>query len=174
VSESFNGIYDRIPDQTAVKDDIVFFKRRAQKSTENAPPTPKRRFSDEFDSSVSVVAAGITLKGEISGADSLEIFGFVDGNVAVRGLCRIGEAGRVLGRISAHHVIVEGNVEGKISARQRIELRAHAKVQAEISAESVAMAEGAFFDGRIHMRNGGAQMAFQEKRRVGADEPGAR
>ena len=153
---------------------MVFFKRRSRTSAENAQPTPKRRFTDEFDSPASVVAAGITLQGEISGSDSLEIYGFVDGNVAVRGLCHVGETGRVQGRISAHHVIIEGNVEGKISARQRIELRARAKVQAEISAESVAMAEGAFFDGRIHMRNGGTQTAFQEKRRGGTDDTRAR
>jgi cytoskeletal protein CcmA (bactofilin family) len=118
------------------------------------------------------LAEKIRLRGEISGFDSISIDGHIDGNVAVRGHCQVGESGYVKGRISAHHVIMSGRLEGKISARQRVELRSKAQVRADISAESVAIAEGAFFDGRIHMRSDSAQTSFTEKRRLAkpADE----
>jgi cytoskeletal protein CcmA (bactofilin family) len=147
----------------------VFWKRRAEVENAPKPACPKRRFTDEVGAAASVVGKGISLKGEITGSDSLEIAGFVDGNVTVRGYCLVHENGRVQGRISAHHVIVEGRVDGKIAARKRTELRSRAHVCADVKAESVAMAEGAFFDGRIQMREGGSQTSFQEKRRCRND-----
>ena len=76
------------------------------------------------------------------------------------------EPAALKGRISASYLIVEGRVEGKLSARRRAELRATAHVEAEVHAEGVAIAEGCFFDGRIHMQGsrGSVQQSFQEKR----------
>jgi cytoskeletal protein CcmA (bactofilin family) len=115
-----------------------------------------------------ILGSGLRLVGEIRGGDSIEIAGTVEGRVATKGLCRIRATGRVQGRLSAAFVVAEGHVEGRISARRKVELRATAHVNGDIHAQGVAMAEGAYFDGRIHMTGsgeGGSQESFQEKRR---------
>ncbi|MBN2370038.1 MAG: polymer-forming cytoskeletal protein [Vicinamibacteria bacterium] len=145
----------------------MFWRRRRESEEQPAAPAPSRRFTDTLGDPTSVLAENVKLRGEITGFDSIAIDGSMDGNVAVRGYCHVRESGRVQGRVTAHHVIVSGRLEGKISARQRVELRSKAHVRADISAESVAIAEGAFFDGRIQMRTNSGKTSFFEKRRAG-------
>jgi cytoskeletal protein CcmA (bactofilin family) len=131
-----------------------------------APP-PERRFTDRVAQAVTILGPTLRLVGDIQSADSMEIAGSVEGKVSSKGLCHLRETGQISGRLSGTYVIVEGKVEGRISARKKAELRGKAHVQADIHAETVAIADGCFFDGRIHMRGsgGGAQHAFEEKRR---------
>jgi cytoskeletal protein CcmA (bactofilin family) len=57
---------------------------------------------------------------------------------------------RIKGDVSANELVIEGEVEGRISA-SRVELRSSAKVQGEISAPSVIIEEGASFVGSVRM-----------------------
>ena len=145
----------------------MFWKKRASLvPPPPAEPQPERRFTDGLRTPATVIARGIRLTGELQGNDSVEIGGEVDGQIAIKGLCHVRQTGTVKGRISASYLIVEGRVEGKLSARRRAELRGTAHVEAEVHAEGVAIAEGCFFDGRIHMQGsrGSVQQSFQEKR----------
>lgn len=150
----------------------MFWKKRPAPPppTPAAPPAPppERRFTDRMAEPETVLGPGLRLVGEIRGGDSMEIGGTVEGRVATKGLCRIRATGRVQGRLSAAFVVAEGHIEGRISARRKVELRSTARVKGDIEAQGVAMAEGTYFDGRIHMAGGedGAQESFQEKRRA--------
>ena len=68
--------------------------------------------------------------------------------------------------VIARGIRLTGELQGNVSARRRAELRGTAHVEAEVHAEGVAIAEGCFFDGRIHMQGsrGSVQQSFQEKR----------
>jgi cytoskeletal protein CcmA (bactofilin family) len=145
----------------------MFWKKRAPVPPLPAPePQPERRFTDRLRTPATVIARGIRLTGELHGQDSVEIGGEVEGNIAIKGLCHMSPSGRLRGRVSATYLIVEGRVEGKMSARHHAELRATAHVEADVHAAGVAIAEGCFFDGRIHMQGspGEVQQSFQEKR----------
>jgi cytoskeletal protein CcmA (bactofilin family) len=150
----------------------MFWKKRPapQPPTPAQPPAPppERRFTDRMSEPETIIGPGLRLVGEIRGADSIEIAGSVEGRVATKALCRIRATGRLLGRLSAAFVVAEGHVEGRISARRKVELRGTAHVKGDVHAQGVAIAEGTYFDGRIHMTGGedGAQESFQEKRRA--------
>ena len=151
----------------------MFWKKRAPIAPPPpAEPQPERRFTDRLRTPATVIARGIRLTGELHGHDSVEIGGEVEGTIAIKGLCHLRPASAVKGRISASHLIVEGRVEGRLSARHRAELRATAHVEADVRAEGVAIAEGCFFDGRIHMQGGQGtvQQSFLEKRGPGLPE----
>ena len=144
----------------------MFWKKRTAAS---APPVPSRRFTDGVARPETVLGASMRLVGEIQGADSVRVAGALEGKVSIRGLCHVGEGGRIVGRVTATHVVVEGHVEGKLHARRKIELRATSKVEADLHAHAVAIADGCHFDGRIRMEGGDqdspGQQSFQEKRR---------
>jgi cytoskeletal protein CcmA (bactofilin family) len=151
----------------------MFWKKRASLvPPPPAEPQPERRFTDRLSTPATVIARGIRFTGELSGHDSVEIGGEVDGKIAIKGFCHLRPTGTVKGRIDASYLIVEGRVEGELSARRRAELRATAHVEADVHAEGVAIAEGCFFDGRIHMQGsrGSVQQSFQEKRVLGTPE----
>jgi len=131
-------------------------------------PPPERRFTDRLQEVETVIARGIQIVGDVEGSDSVEVAGQILGDVTTRGLCRVREGGTLKGHLSAAYAVIEGHLEGKIAVRRKAELGHAAHVEANIRAKGVAMAEGCFFEGRIHMQGGkarGSHHSFQEKRR---------
>ena len=124
-----------------------------------------RRFTDQTSTSSTVIGRGIHVEGEITGSAPIEVWGSIEGKAGTEGLFWVREGGKVDGEIAATNIVVEGEVEGTISARDKAELRSNCKVQGDLSAKTVAIAEGSFFEGRVHMGGGGAQQIFKEKRR---------
>lgn len=140
--------------------------RKQQAAPPPAPqPAPVRRFTDQHEQAT-IILAGLRIEGDIEGEDSVEIGGALKGNVRVGGLCRVREKGRVEGSIRARQVLIEGEVDGKdVKARERLELRSHARVMADLEAASVALAEGCEFHGQIKMTGArGGATTFTEKR----------
>jgi len=123
-----------------------------------------RRFSDPHEPKTSV-PEGLTIRGEVSGSESVELLGTLVGPLTTEGFCHIHESGSLRGRLSATDVVVEGELEGDIVARGKVELGANARVKADIRAQAIAIADGCFFDGQIHMEGGDERVRFQEKRR---------
>jgi cytoskeletal protein CcmA (bactofilin family) len=110
----------------------------------------------------------LQIRGTLTGSDSVEIGGTFDGPITVEGMCHVLEGGRVNGTITATDVVVGGEVDGHVTARGRLEMLAHARVLADVVATTVAIAEGCFIEGRIHMRGAhetDRPTAFKEKRK---------
>jgi cytoskeletal protein CcmA (bactofilin family) len=134
--------------------------------TSDPPASPARRFTDAASGDVTVIPAGLSVEGELSCGESLEVAGRVRGQVDVVGLCHIHSNAWVVGEITAGDVVVEGELEGPLTARGRVELRPTARVRGDIEAGSVALADGCYFEGRIHMVGGPRVQptSFHEKR----------
>jgi cytoskeletal protein CcmA (bactofilin family) len=80
----------------------------------------------------------------------------------------------VAGDITATNIVVDGEVSGRVLVAQKVEIGSAARVRAHVRARVVAIAEGAFFDGQVHMegRPGPAAPAtFREKRRGRRHDP---
>jgi cytoskeletal protein CcmA (bactofilin family) len=140
-------------------------------STSEPPEIPARRFTDAASGNVTVIPAGLSVEGELSCGESLEVAGRVRGQVDVLGLCHIHANAWVVGEVTAGDAVVEGELEGPLTARGRVELRPTARVRGDIEADSVAMADGCYFEGHIHMAGGprAQPTSFHEKR---APRPG--
>ncbi len=106
-----------------------------------------------------VIGKGIHIRGELTGSAPIEVWGSLEGVTGTEGRFWVREGGRVGGEIAAAEVIVEGQVEGKISAEHKVELRPTCKVEGDVVAKRVAIAEGAIFDGRIRMSGAGKPKA---------------
>jgi len=142
----------------------VFRKPEAPEPT----PPPARRFTDR-QGDATVILPGLAIDGDIEGEDSVDIAGRVHGNVRIGGLCRVRETGRVEGDIRARQVLIEGEVEGRrITAAEKLELGARARVRADLEAGTVALADGCRFHGSVRMGGEGGAVTFTEKR---AGEP---
>ena len=99
----------------------------------------------------SVLGAGISWQGQISGTGGIRIDGAYDGEIALRGLVVIGEAGRVTcEHIRAATVVVAGSVKGDITAR-RVEITRTGRVWGNVVTTSLSTEEGAFLKGEITM-----------------------
>ena len=125
-----------------------------------------RRMTDQAGTSSTVIGKGIHVKGEITGSAPIEVWGSIEGKAGTEGLFWVREGGEVGGEIAATNIVVEGRVDGTISAKEKAELRSNCKVEGDLTAKTVAIAEGSFFEGKVHMGGSKSQISFKEKRKV--------
>jgi cytoskeletal protein CcmA (bactofilin family) len=101
---------------------------------------------------MTTIGPTVSILGEITSHEDLAIEGHVDGLVTLRsGTLSIGPRARVEGTIRCPRVIVAGTVKAGIAASERIELRATATVEGNLSSIQIVMAEGAHFNGGVDM-----------------------
>jgi len=104
------------------------------------------------------ISKGITLRGEVSGADSLHVEGTVEGTICVPGQrVTVGREGRVIAPhsagsvpcIRAREIVILGAVTGNIEAEDRVDMRAEGSLTGDVSTRRVSIEDGAYFRGGI-------------------------
>jgi len=99
-----------------------------------------------------VLSPSIVLRGEVSGDEDLVIEGRVEGKIMLRqNVVTVGAKGRVAAEIQARAVLVDGEVEGNMSAEEQVVLRKTSRVRGDIVAPRVTIDDGARFKGSIDM-----------------------
>ena len=102
------------------------------------------------------IGKSVVIKGELSGSEDLTIEGQVEGKIELRqNVLTIGPNGRIKAQVSAKIVIVQGEVQGNISATERVDIRDNGSVDGDLSSPRVAIADGAHFRGSIDMQKAG-------------------
>jgi cytoskeletal protein CcmA (bactofilin family) len=109
----------------------------------------------------SVLGPTLYFKGELSADEDLLIQGRVEGSVTHTQRLTVGPQGTVKANIKAQLIVVEGTVEGDLTAEKSIFVKETAKVCGNIAAPTVSILEGACFSGNIDMgaKNPGVQRA---------------
>ncbi|MHB8499422.1 MAG: bactofilin family protein [Candidatus Acidiferrales bacterium] len=96
------------------------------------------------------ISQGIKIKGEVTGSEDLFVDGQVDGKLSLtNGSLTIGPNGHVKADVSAREVIVRGKVEGKVSARDKVQLWSTGQVIGEVQTDRLAIEDGAMLRGRV-------------------------
>lgn len=115
----------------------------------------------------SSIRGATRITGTINGPGDLELNGELVGDVTITGLLVVGEKGSVQGKVSAGNMVLAGCVRGKVTVRERIEVRSSARMEGNIVCQKIAIAEGAFLDGEVHTHKGKPLTPnfFSEKRR---------
>lgn len=104
------------------------------------------------DAGYSMLAAGITVYGDIDTEGTLRVDGTLEGSVRRAGLVIIGEGATVRGNVVAREVVVGGSIEGNIEATDRAELQTSAVVTGDIDAGAILVHEGGVVRGRLQIR----------------------
>jgi cytoskeletal protein CcmA (bactofilin family) len=98
------------------------------------------------------VGNGTTLTGETSFQSMLRVDGHLTGKVnSEKGTLIIGTDGQVDADIEVMSAVVNGAVNGDITASEKIELGRAAKVVGNITSPQVVIEPGAIFEGSCHM-----------------------
>ena len=99
------------------------------------------------------IGKSVVIKGELSGSEDLTIEGQVEGKIELKDhLLTIGPNGRIKAQVFAKTVIVLGEVNGNVSASEKVEIRDGGSVDGDIISPRVAIAEGAHFRGSVDMQ----------------------
>ena len=94
---------------------------------------------------------GSRVSGQLVFQGSARIDGSVEGEVQCQGTLTIGESAEVKAKISGKAVVIRGKVEGNVSAKEKIELIAPARLIGNIDSPKLIITEGVVFDGDCSM-----------------------
>ena len=97
---------------------------------------------------------GSRVEGKLTFEGSVRIDGQVEGEINAQDTVIIGEGAEVTAQIHANTVVIQGRVNGDITARKRVELKAPATLAGNITTPSLVIHEGVVFEG--HCAMGGA------------------
>ena len=68
-----------------------------------------------------IISEGMNLEGQIEGTHDLHLAGNLKGNVDVVELVKVGKSGRFERELKAKKIIIEGEVDGKITAKEKVD-----------------------------------------------------
>lgn len=123
------------------------------------PPAPVAPRADEpaaipqaRDAQTTRITHAISIRGEISGAQDLFIDGELQGNIKLpESRVTVGVNGRIKADIEAQEIIVEGQVNGSLTAGARVVIRRTGRVYGSVLTERLAIEEGAVINGEVDM-----------------------
>jgi cytoskeletal protein CcmA (bactofilin family) len=105
----------------------------------------------ETDAPSSVFGPTLRFKGELRADEDFVMQGQIEGSIHHTQNLTIGTDGVVKGDSRARTIIVDGTVVGDLYALESICIRPTAKVQGNLMAPRVSLADGAYFNGKIDM-----------------------
>jgi len=121
----------------------------AKLASEPKPAEPKS--TNEPKAIVSVFGASLRFKGELRADEDFTLQGRIEGSIHHTQNLTIGTDGFVKGDSRARNIIVDGTIEGDLYALESIAIRPTAKVQGNLMAPRVSIADGASFNGKVDM-----------------------
>lgn len=96
------------------------------------------------------IGQSIRIKGEVTAREPLVVNGYIDGTVEVEGhTLTVAEGATLAAIVSADSVVVQGTLNGEVSAATKIVVQSTAKIEGEISAPSISVADGAIIQGKV-------------------------
>jgi cytoskeletal protein CcmA (bactofilin family) len=98
-----------------------------------------------------VIGEGASIEGTVRSDRSIRVRGAVQGEIESKQQVVVEESAKVSAKIVAEHVTVLGEVDGSVECSGRLEIASSARVTGEVSASTLVIQEGAFFEGTLRM-----------------------
>ncbi|RYE86388.1 MAG: polymer-forming cytoskeletal protein [Myxococcales bacterium] len=100
---------------------------------------------------ITVIASGITIEGELTSDDEVEVSGVLKGRLQSQRPVVIGPGAVVEAEVSGSTVSVAGQLTGNVNATERVDLQAGARLTGDVRAARLTIADGASFKGNVDM-----------------------
>ena len=143
------------------------FPAQPAASTFNPTPSPAApaRSSSPAAKGLATLGSGLTVKGQISGDEDLQVEGKVEGPITLKGQrLTVGASGEIVSDVHAREVIVYGKVRGNLFAEDRVEVKKDGSVIGNITGGRVLIEDGAYLKGQIEIqRNSSSKSHHQQK-----------
>ncbi len=98
--------------------------------------------------SANVLNADVELQGTLRFSGELTFDGKLDGDISSEGNLTLGDNAVVRGNINVNSVVVRGRINGNITAREKIDVKARTELFGDIRAARLVIEEGVTFVGQ--------------------------
>ncbi|HXZ92290.1 MAG TPA: polymer-forming cytoskeletal protein [Burkholderiales bacterium] len=114
----------------------------------------------------SLVGATTRIEGNLFFSGGLRVDGVIRGNVSALpdqpATLVVSEHARIDGDVQASHIVVNGTINGGVSASESLELQAGSRIKGDVHYKSIEMQQGAVVEGRL-MHQGAEVKAMELK-----------
>jgi cytoskeletal protein CcmA (bactofilin family) len=94
----------------------------------------------------SIISEDLTIRGNVTSKGEIQVDGEIEGDISCSSLL-VGDKSKVTGGVAAEDVVVRGHIVGSIRGL-RITLQAQSHVEGDIFHQSLAIEQGAYFEGK--------------------------
>lgn len=107
-----------------------------------------------------VIADGITLKGDIIGKGAIRIDGKVEGNVELDKGVILGEKAEVVGTIKSSEVVIYGKLIGDLTCKE-LHIKSSGRIDGNILVQTFSVEMGGKYNGNLKMNSN--EISLNEK-----------
>ena len=126
-----------------------------------------------------ILGPDANFKGELSFEKGMRLMGRFEGKVNTPGRLHVAREAKMAADVEAGAIIVEGEVQGNLSANDRIELKQTARYEGDLRATKLVVDEGAVFNGHVSVGpdgqakrpSGGPPQHPQQAHKPGGPQP---
>jgi len=113
--------------------------------------TPKNAPQERAEDSTTIFGKNLNITGNVSGEGNMIIMGSFEGEFNLKGQLKVSQGARVKGDFNATSIAINGNVEGNLTAAEKIHMDNTARINGRIVTPKVSILDGAVFDGEMQM-----------------------
>ena len=114
-----------------------------------APSAPPQRTTGT--GTPCTIGSRVQMKGELHGSEPVVVEGSVEGTVRLTAELRVALGGTVKADVTAHTLVIAGEVIGDCQATERVVIEASGRLTGNIKSPRIMIAEGATFRGTSDM-----------------------
>jgi cytoskeletal protein CcmA (bactofilin family) len=103
------------------------------------------------NSSKNILNADVEIKGNLKFSGELTFDGRLEGDIQTDGVLNVGDNANIAGNINAQAVQARGKINGNITAKDKVEVKARTELFGDIRAAKLVIEEGVTFVGKIEV-----------------------
>jgi len=107
----------------------------------------------------SVISSEVEITGTIKSSGSIRVDGKLDGELHCTGDAIVGKSAQIKGNLMVSSAIIEGAIQGNVTAKDRIEMKSTARVNGDIRAKRLSVEDGVQFVGRSEVNPSGSPIS---------------
>ena len=99
------------------------------------------------------IGRSLTIKGDISGGESLYIDGRIEGTINIpEHRVTVGRNGMVTADVNAREVVIMGKVNGNVICSDRLDIRSEGMVAGDVVTQRISVEDGAILKGSVQVQ----------------------
>ena len=101
--------------------------------------------------SENILNSDVEITGTLKFTGELKFDGKLNGDIASEGTLNLGDNAVIKGNLNVNSVVLRGKINGNVTAKDRIEIKAKTELFGDIRAAKLAIEEGVTFEGKTEV-----------------------
>ncbi len=119
-----------------------------------------------------IIADDVEVVGSIKSSSNIQIDGKLNGDLTCAGDALLGTSCSIKGNVNVNSTTVNGQVNGNINAKDKIDLKASARVTGDIRAKRLTVEDGVSFIGKAEITPSAAGRPQESPQEIAPEDSG--